>query len=107
MGSKVADAPPKPESLRGLACSPSVCSCFLGGVGRLSGMVLAVVILQAISSGVNLMRVDPFFVTAMWGAMILALIAIKHFSGRWRRLARPADVIKAVDGKRRLPPSAG
>jgi simple sugar transport system permease protein len=91
----------------------SVLACFLGGVdpfggvGRLSGMVLAVVILQAISSGVNLMRVDPFFVTAMWGAMILALIAIKHFSGRWRRLARPADVIKAVDGKRRLPPSAG
>src|SRR5271166_999521 len=66
----------------------SVLACFLGGVdpfggvGRLSGMVLAVVILQGISSGVNLMRVDPFFVTAMWGAMILALIAINHFSGR-------------------------
>jgi ribose/xylose/arabinose/galactoside ABC-type transport system permease subunit len=70
-------------------------------------MVLAVVILQAISSGVNLMRVDPFFVTAMWGAMTLALIAINHFSGRWRRLARPAEAARTVDGKQRPPPSPG
>jgi simple sugar transport system permease protein len=74
----------------------AVLACFLGGVdpfggaGRLTGMALAVVILQIVSSGVNLMRVDPFFVTAMWGAMILALIAINHFSPRWRRSQRPA-----------------
>jgi hypothetical protein len=40
---------------------------------------------------VNLLRVDPFFVTAMWGAIILVLIAVNHFAGRWqeaRRLAR-------------------
>ena len=54
-------------------------------------MILAVIILQIISSGVNLLRVDPFFVTAMWGAIILVLIAVNHFTGRWRegrRLAR-------------------
>ena len=74
----------------------AVLACFLGGVdpfggaGRLTGMALAVVILQLVSSGVNLMRVDPFFVTAMWGAMILALIAINHFAPRWRRSRRPA-----------------
>jgi hypothetical protein len=51
----------------------AVLACFLGGVdpfggaGRLSGMIQAVIILQIISSGVNLLRVDPFFVTAMWG----------------------------------------
>ena len=48
----------------------SVLACFLGGVdpmgggGTLSGMVLAVVILQLVSTGVNLLRVDPFFVQA-------------------------------------------
>jgi len=72
----------------------AVLACFLGGVdpfggaGGLSGMVLAVIILQIISSGVNLLRVDPFFVTAMWGAIILVLIAANHFTGRWREARR-------------------
>ena len=48
-------------------------------------MVLAVIILQLISSGVNLLQVDPFFVTAMWGAIILALIAVNHFTAAGRR----------------------
>jgi simple sugar transport system permease protein len=80
----------------------SVLACFLGGVdpfggaGRLTGMALSVVILQVVSSGVNLLRVDPFFVTAMWGAMILALIAINHFLGR-RGRSRLAAVAAAGD----------
>jgi simple sugar transport system permease protein len=74
----------------------SILACFLGGVdpfggsGRLTGMALSVVILQVVSSGVNLLRVDPFFVTTMWGAMILAVIAINHLVGqraRWRSVA--------------------
>lgn len=79
----------------------SVLACFLGGVdpfggsGRLSSMVIAVVILQVISSGVNLLRVDPFFVTAMWGAIILVLIAVNHFTGRWREARRLARVSAA------------
>jgi ribose/xylose/arabinose/galactoside ABC-type transport system permease subunit len=67
----------------------AVLACFLGGVdpfggaGRLSGMVLAVVILQLVSTGVNLLRMDPFFIQAMWGCIIIALIAVNHFSARW------------------------
>ncbi|WP_045683613.1 ABC transporter permease [Martelella endophytica] len=70
----------------------TVLACFLGGVdpfggaGRLRGVVLAVIILQMISTGVNLMRVDPFFVTAMWGAIILVLIVFNHFKVNWRGL---------------------
>ncbi|MBE2276555.1 MAG: ABC transporter permease [Rhodobacteraceae bacterium] len=66
----------------------TVLACFLGGInpfggdGRLSGIVLAAVILQTISSGVNLLGVDPFFVTAMWGAIILIVIAVSHLTGR-------------------------
>lgn len=79
----------------------TVLACFLGGVdpfggsGRLSELIIAVVILQVISTGVNLMRVDPFFVTAMWGAIILVLIAVNHFAGRWwslRLLSRSAAI---------------
>jgi simple sugar transport system permease protein len=81
----------------------AVLACFLGGVdpfggvGRLSGMVLAVVILQLVSTGVNLLRMDPFFIQAMWGFIIIALIAVNHFSARWReshrlRAARAARV---------------
>jgi len=85
----------------------SVLACFLGGVdpfggaGRLTGMALSVVILQVVSSGVNLLRVDPFFVTAMWGAMILALIAINHFVGQ-RARSRSAAAIMTNDKDIRL-----
>jgi ribose/xylose/arabinose/galactoside ABC-type transport system permease subunit len=66
----------------------AVLACFLGGVdpfggiGRLSGMVLSVVILQLVSTGVNLLRMDPFFIQAMWGFIIIALIAVNYFGER-------------------------
>ncbi|MGI6433547.1 MAG: ABC transporter permease [Sphaerochaetaceae bacterium] len=69
----------------------AVLASFLGGVdpnggsGRLSGMVLAAIILQLISSGLNLLRLDPFMITAMWGAIIIFLLF-----GR--------DVFKKLDG---------
>ena len=68
----------------------SVLACFLGGVdpmgggGTLSGMVLAVVILQLVSTGVNLLRVDPFFVQAMWGFIILVLVAANFLGARFK-----------------------
>lgn len=68
----------------------SVLACYLGGVdayggeGDISGIVLSVIILQVISSGVNLLRVDPFFVQAMWGFIVLALIAANKYRGDFR-----------------------
>ena len=52
-------------------------------------------------------RVDPFFVTAMWGAMILALIAINHFSSRWRRSTPLAEAAGTLKAEQRPPPSDG
>ncbi len=58
----------------------AVLACFLGGLdpnggfGRLSGVVIAIVILQLISSGLNLLRMDPFMITAMWGGIVIILI---------------------------------
>ncbi|HYD43554.1 MAG TPA: ABC transporter permease [Anaeromyxobacter sp.] len=82
----------------------SVLACFLGGVdpfggaGTLAGMVLAVVILQVVSTGVNLLRMDPFFIQAMWGFIILALVALS-FAGdrlRERRRLRAARVLRGA-----------
>jgi len=64
----------------------AILACFLGGVdpsggiGKVSGMVVSVVILQVISSGVNLLRMDPFFIRAMWGFIIIAVLAMNYFN---------------------------
>jgi simple sugar transport system permease protein len=66
----------------------AVLACFLGGVdpfggaGKLSGMVLSVVVLQLVSTGVNLLRMDPFFVRAMWGFIIIVLVGVNFFTAR-------------------------
>jgi simple sugar transport system permease protein len=65
----------------------AILASFLGGVdpaggfGKLSGMVLAAVILQLISTGLNLMRLDPFMITAMWGGIIIIVLVVKEFAG--------------------------
>lgn len=82
----------------------SVLACFLGGVdpfggaGRLAGMVLAVVILQLVSTGVGLLRMDPYFIQAMWGIIIIVLIASNYFGARLRerRRLRKARVLQAA-----------
>jgi len=72
----------------------SVLACFLGGVdpfggtGSLTGMVLAMVILQVVSTGVNLLRMDPFFIQALWGLIILVLIAAGFLGERLREARR-------------------
>jgi simple sugar transport system permease protein len=64
----------------------AVLASFLGGVnpnggfGKLSGMVLAAVILQLISTGLNLMRLDPFMITAMCGAIIIIILVVKELA---------------------------
>jgi simple sugar transport system permease protein len=61
----------------------AVLASFLGGVdpnggfGKLSGMVLAAMILQLISTGLNLMRMDPFMITATWGGIIIIILVVK------------------------------
>ncbi len=66
----------------------SILACFLGGVdpsggaGKVSDMVISVIILQVISSGVNLLRMDPFFIQAMWGFIVITVIAFNYLSGK-------------------------
>jgi simple sugar transport system permease protein len=50
-----------------------------GGYGKVLGVVLAVVMLQIIASGLNLLGVDPFFAIATWGAILLVVMTLNHF----------------------------
>ncbi|MGI5173302.1 ABC transporter permease [Treponema sp. OMZ 840] len=64
----------------------AVLASFLGGVdpaggfGKLMGTVLASAILQVISTGFNLMRMDPFVVTATWGGIIIIVLFGKEIT---------------------------
>jgi len=49
-----------------------------GGFGRVAGLVLSLAILQIISSGLNQLRVSPFLTIAMWGAIILLVMALNR-----------------------------
>jgi len=49
-----------------------------GGFGKVSGVVIALVTLQVLSSGFNLLRVSSFLTTAIWGFVMIAVMVINH-----------------------------
>ena len=61
----------------------SVLACFLGrvdpfgGFGRVVPVVIALVILQAIASGLNLLGASQHLATALWGVFLLAVMLIR------------------------------
>jgi simple sugar transport system permease protein len=48
-----------------------------GGFGKVSGLVIALVILQVVSSGFNLMGMNPFLTVALWGIILILVMVIK------------------------------
>jgi simple sugar transport system permease protein len=65
-----------------------------GGFGKVSGLVLAVLWLQFLSSGLNMLQVSNFAVDMTWGAHLLRVMVIN--TGGLRRLsgARLARLIE-------------
>ena len=52
-----------------------------GGSGRLFGVVLAVLILQVLSSGLNMFpNVSNFYRPLIWGGVLLAVMVANYFS---------------------------
>jgi simple sugar transport system permease protein len=49
-----------------------------GGFGRIAGLFLALCILQAISSGFNLLGLSPHLTLAFWGVILLAVMGVKR-----------------------------
>ena len=61
----------------------TVLACFLGGVdpfggfGRTASVVLALVILQVISSGLNLLGANQHLATALWGSFLVVVMVAR------------------------------
>ncbi|MBS0444396.1 MAG: ABC transporter permease [Proteobacteria bacterium] len=59
-----------------------------GGFGKVGGLVMALVLLQVISSAFNLLGFSPFLTVAIWGALIIAVagfgVVIERASGTSR-----------------------
>ena len=68
----------------------TVLACFLGGVdpfggfGRVVPVVLALVILQVLSSGLNLLGANQHLSTAVWGLFLIAVMILRWFAALYR-----------------------
>lgn len=68
----------------------TVLACFLGGVnpfggfGRVAPVVLALVILQIISSGLNLLGANQHLATALWGGFLIVVMVARWLLWYWR-----------------------
>jgi simple sugar transport system permease protein len=63
----------------------TVLACFLGGVdpfggfGRVLPVAIALVILQVIASGLNLLGANQHLATALWGGFLLLIMVVRSF----------------------------
>jgi simple sugar transport system permease protein len=55
-----------------------------GGFGKVSGLVIALIILQIVSSGLNLLGVSNFLTIAIWGMIIILVFAVSYLNERYR-----------------------
>ena len=66
-----------------------------GGFGRISGLFVALWVLQTIASGFNLLNISPHLALASWGLILLLVMAAKRlqpvFPWRGRRTRKPEN----------------
>ncbi|MGA2289269.1 ABC transporter permease [Bradyrhizobium sp.] len=56
-----------------------------GGFGKVGGLIMALVILQMISSAFNLLNLSQFLTLSIWGGILIAVAAVPHLRGLLRR----------------------
>jgi simple sugar transport system permease protein len=56
-----------------------------GGAGKVAGLILALAILQFISSAFNFLGYSPFLTLAIWGCILLAAAAVATLTRGARR----------------------
>lgn len=54
-----------------------------GGFGRISGLLLALIVLQVISSGCNLLGLSQHLTLAIWGLTLIAVMGVKFLVAPW------------------------
>lgn len=55
-----------------------------GGFGKVSGLVLSLIVLQLVSTAANLLNISQFLSLALWGAILLGVAGLGRFWG-WAR----------------------
>lgn len=66
-----------------------------GGFGKVSGVVLSLIVLQVLSTGFNLLNISQHFSLAMWGAVLIVVLAVKYFNSHYaeyRAMRRSAQL---------------
>ena len=57
-----------------------------GGFGRVSGLVMALLVLQMLSNGLNLLGVRSFATVALWGVILISVMAYRFYQRkRWQQ----------------------
>jgi simple sugar transport system permease protein len=63
-----------------------------GGYGKIIGVIMAIIILQVLQSGFNILALSPFFRKFIWGVMLLLAMVtnqlVAEYSGRFKRKRR-------------------
>lgn len=54
-----------------------------GGFGKVGGVVMAILTLQFLSSGFNMLRVDTYFKAFIWGAVLVAALIINYYGNKF------------------------
>lgn len=53
-----------------------------GGFGKVTGVVMAILTLQFLSSGFNILRADSYFKTFIWGAVLVLTLIINYYGNK-------------------------
>jgi simple sugar transport system permease protein len=60
-----------------------------GGYGKIIGVIMAIIILQTLQSGFNILALSPFFRKFIWGVMLLLAMVtnqlVAEYSGRFKK----------------------
>jgi simple sugar transport system permease protein len=56
-----------------------------GGFGKVAGLFIALLILQVIASGLNLLGVNPQLTQATWGGTMILVMAVRYLFTRHRK----------------------
>ena len=56
----------------------------LGGFGRVSKVVFALLVLQIVASGLNLLRADQHLIMIIWGMILLCTVICKYVHKLWQ-----------------------
>jgi simple sugar transport system permease protein len=63
-----------------------------GGFGSVLGVVMAIIILQVLQSGFNILSFSPFFKKFIWGLMLLVVMIINFFVAKYQHRSKKLGV---------------